>query len=92
MTIIRIPTVQFGYLEFQYDSLFPAEAIEEHNRILNLYNGGFGLKPLEFNKVYDQLLNTGELDGDPGIIATEMDAGQQRSINDLKKALKRINK
>ena len=88
-TIIRIPTTQYAYLEFQFEGT-AEEAITEHNRILNLYNGGFGLPDKQFNAIYDALLNKGEIEGDPGLVDSEMSVTQRGSIQDLKRALKRV--
>ncbi len=86
-TNIRIPTVQFGYLDFQFEGT-PEEAITEHNRILALYNGGFGLEPKEWNKALDLYLEKGEGETE---VYMQMSAEQQRVMQEIKKAFARIN-
>lgn len=85
-TKIRIPTVEFGYLEFVFQGT-PEEAIEEHNRILKLYNGGFGLEPKEFNQALDRYLTDGTGETDTYL---RMSKEQQAVFQEIKKALKRI--
>jgi hypothetical protein len=36
---IRIPTVQFGYIEFDGDFVDQEEAIKFHNRAIGIYEG-----------------------------------------------------
>jgi hypothetical protein len=94
-TTYHIPTEQYGFIEVEVDKIEETTqealktAVEGYKRISEAYNGGFGLEPKEFNRVYDSFLTNGEIVGDPGIIE-QMDLGQQRSINDLKKAVKRV--
>ena len=92
---MHIQPSQFEFIGFEYeegDEVTQNDiklALEAFNRTKQAINGGFGLEPKEFNRVYDSFLTNGEIVGDPGIIE-QMDLGQQRSINDLKKAFKRV--
>lgn len=86
MNIIRIPTVQYGYMEFPFSGT-PEEVITEHNRILQLYNGGFGLEPKEWNKWLDKYLT--DKTGDADIYA-QMSSQQQNVIQEIKRAIKRL--
>lgn len=88
LTTIRIPTIEYGYIEFPFQGT-PEEAIAEHNRIINLYNGGFGLEPKEFNKALDEILKTGKLTNGADLYP-KMSKEQQNVLQELKKALKRI--
>jgi hypothetical protein len=85
---LRIPTVQFGYIETQFEGT-AEEAFEEHNRLINLHNGGFGLSRDEFNDCLDEYLseNTGSTE-----MYLKMSKEQQTIIQEIKKALKRLNK
>lgn len=86
--LLRIPTVQYGYMDVEFEGT-PEEAIQEHNRILALYNGGFGLETKEFNKALDTYLRdgTGETE-----VYLQMSTDQQRVFQEIKKSFKRINK
>lgn len=84
-SIIRIPTTQYGYIETEFEGTVE-ETIAEHNRILLLYNGGFGLEPKEFNKALDRYLNegTGETE-----VYLKMSKEQQMVFQEIKKSIKR---
>lgn len=86
-TVIRIPTTQYGYLEFDFDGT-PQDAIAEHNRILLMYNGGFGLEPKEFNEALDKYLTDGT-----GVLEQylKMSKEQQAVFQEIKKAFKRLD-
>lgn len=85
-TQIRIPTVQYGYLEFPFEGT-PEEAIAEHNRTLKLYSGGGGLSDKEFNIWLDKYLMSQEGDGEQYM---KMNPAQMEVIQTLKRAFKRI--
>lgn len=60
---LRIPTIQFGYIEAHLGTGTPEEAIEEHNRLIELYNSpkntpnsGLNLKDLQ-RLLYKRLCN-----------------------------------
>lgn len=83
---LHIPTIQYGYIEIDFEGS-AEEALEEHNRILNLYNGGFGLSRDDFNSCLDEYLSneTGSMEK-----YTAMSKEQQMVIQEIKKAFKRI--
>jgi hypothetical protein len=85
-SIIRIPTTQYGYIETEFEGT-AEQAIEEHNRILLLYNGGFGLETKEFNAALDRYLSdgTGETE-----VYLKMSKEQRAVFQEIKKSLKRI--
>lgn len=86
-SIIRIPTTQYGYLEFEFEGT-PEEAIEEHNRILKLYAGGGGLDVKSFNIFMDDYLS-GKMEG-LGELYHAMSPYQQEVVQIIKRSLKRI--
>lgn len=85
---LRIPTVQFGYIETEFEGT-AEEAFEEHDRLNKIHNGGFGISQAEFNKALDRYLvdGTGETQ-----IYTEMSKEQQFVFQEIKKSFKRLNK
>lgn len=85
--LLRIPTVQYGYMDVEFEGT-PEEAITEHNRIISLYNGGFGLDQKEWNKALDRYLANGDGEAD---VYMQMSTEQQRVIQEIKKSFKRIN-
>lgn len=86
-TIIRIPTVQFGYLEFESDCT-PEEAIFEHNRLIKLYNtSNEGLPHLEWNHALDGYLATNQM---PSEVYEGLNDTQKGVIQEIKKSVKRI--
>lgn len=84
--ILRIPTVQFGYIETEFTGT-AEDAFEEHNRLLNLQNGGFGLEQDEFNKALDRYLTDGTGDVNQ---YTQMSKEQQAIFQAIKRSFKRI--
>ena len=82
---LRIPTVQYGYIETVFEGT-AEEAFEEHNRLINLQNGGFGLEVSEFNKALDRYLVEGSGDVNQ---YTSMSKEQQMVFQEIKKSLKR---
>jgi hypothetical protein len=85
-TEIRIPTLQYGYLNFEFEGT-PEEAIAEHNRINILYNGGFGLSVEEFNAALDKYLTDGSGETE---VYMQMSKEQQTVFQCVKRSLKRI--
>lgn len=95
MNEIRIPTVQFGYINVQFEGT-PEEAIEQHNHLVALYqttlksqemNSNGGLDTKTWNHVLDTYLRENSiqmehLDG--------MNERQKLLINELRKSLSRI--
>ena len=89
MNRIRIPTTQYGFLEFEFEGT-PEQAVEEHNRILLLYNGGFGLEHKDWNAVVDRMLSKGDIESSDTWAALSKE--QMWFINEIKKAFKRLEK
>lgn len=99
-TIYHVPTEQFGFIELETEN--PAELtyeqvtlrIEQYKAISEAVKGtpevSKGISEREFNAIYDQLLNTGKVTGDPGVIGLMCSPAQKTSLNDLKKGLKRL--
>lgn len=59
--IVRIPTTQYGYVEFEIDGT-PEEVFEFHNDQYDLYNsGGDGLSAVEFGKLRNEYRKTGKM-------------------------------
>jgi hypothetical protein len=83
---LRIPTVQYGYIETIFEGT-AEEAFEEHNRLLNLHNGGFGISTDEFNKALDRYLVDGTGDVNQ---YSQMSKEQQTVFQEIKKSMKRI--
>lgn len=86
---LRIPLSQFAFFESEFVGT-PEEAVEEHNRILQLYNGGFGLETKEWNSALDEMLNTGSLKNGTELYA-QMSKDQQLVLQEIKKSFKRLN-
>lgn len=86
--LLRIPTVQYGYMDVEFEGT-PEEAIEEHNRIIRLYNGGFGLDKKEWNKLLDTYLKGEGMDSN---LMEKLDERQSWWIHEFDKASARINK
>ena len=85
---LRIPTVQFGYIETIFEGT-AEDAFEEHNRLINLQNGGFGIPRTEFNEALDQYLTDGSGNTETYL---KMSKEQQSVIQEIKKSLARLNK
>lgn len=83
---LHVPTINFGYIQTEFDGT-AEDAIEEHNRILNLYNGGFGLSRDLFNNCLDEYLNHGTGNTES---YTQMSKEQQMVIQEIKKSFARI--
>lgn len=88
-TTIRIPTTQFAYLQFEFEGT-PEEAIEEHNRIIKLYNNeNAGLDQKEWNKLLDKYILTGVMESDEG---ERMSEKQSWMVHELDKSSSRVNR
>jgi len=85
---IRIPTATYGYIEFKFEGT-AAETIAEHNKLLQMYNGGFGLEQKEWNAALDEYLTTNNLKNGTEIYA-QMSIDQQQMFQELKKAIARL--
>lgn len=85
---LRIPTVQYGYIETEFEGT-AEEAFAEHDRLINIHNGGFGLPKEEFNEALDRYLSDQTGDTDQYL---RMSKEQQLVIQEIKKAFKRLNK
>lgn len=86
-TTIRIPTTQYGFVEFEVEAPTVADAILLHNDAITFYAGGEGLEVKEWNATLDNMLLTGECNPDT---IQRMSERQQLLINEIKKAFKRI--
>lgn len=91
MINIRIPTVQYGYIEVQYDGT-PEEAIDEHNRLVLKYSNSLkenGLDNKLWNATLDRYLTENVMDSN---VWEEMNNEEKIIINEIKKAFLRIAK
>lgn len=87
-TIFRIPTTDYAYIEVQEDKeMTPQAVIERFRELQRAYSGGFGIEVKEWQKALD-----GYLQGKPLMPDTyaEMNADQQRQIQEIKKAFARM--
>lgn len=89
--IIRIPTLQYAYLETEFEGT-AEEAINEHEKILFLYNNRKpyeeqGLAPKDWNKLLDRYLTENSIDMEE---YSKLSNRQQLLINEIKKSLLRI--
>lgn len=83
---IRIPTVEYGYVEFEVDD--SAENIKAFNDdMLRLFKGGFGLDQKEFNQSLDRYLTDGTGETEQYM---RMSKEQMAIFQEIKKSLKRI--
>ena len=86
---IRIPTVQYGYFEIEFEGT-PEEAIEEHNRLINKYANstkGEGLGSKEWNSALDRFLIENKIDPN---IWEKMNSEEKIIINEIKKSFNKI--
>lgn len=85
---------QFEYIMGEGEFETAQSAVEAYKALTEAYTVSGevpkGIPEREFNAIYDQLLNTGKVMGDPGVIGLHMSPAQKTSINELKKGLKRI--
>ena len=85
---LRIPTVKYGYIETEFEGS-AEEAFAEHDRLIALHNGGFGISQDEFNDCLDEYLSKGTGSTEKYLA---MSKEQQTIIQEIKKSFKRINK
>lgn len=83
---LRIPTVQYGYIETEFEGT-AEEAFAEHDKLIKLHNGGFGIPVSEFNKALDRYLNAGTGDVNQ---YQDMSKEQQSVFQEIKKSFKRL--
>ena len=83
---LRIPTVQYGYIETEFEGT-AEEAFEEHNRLINLHNGGEGISTQAFNDCLDEFLSEGTGNTETYLA---MNKEQQGIIQAIKKSFNRI--
>jgi Fe-S cluster biosynthesis and repair protein YggX len=86
--IIRVPTVQYGYIETEFEGTAD-EAIVEHNRLVlthKLSAEAKGLVIKDWNKTLDRYLTSNVISSDAW---EEMDTSQKYIINEIKKSIKR---
>lgn len=86
---IRIPTVQYGYFETEFEGT-PDEAIDEHNRLVTKYSNSLtneGLESKEWNTAIDRYL--GENRVDPNVWE-RMNKEERIIFNEIKKSFARI--
>ena len=99
-TTIRLPLGQFEFIEQTFEENITAEmAVNAFNDLKEAYKAsqnaqneptGAGIPQKEYNLIYDQLLNTGSVIGDPSVIGEHMSREQKTALNELKKAIKRL--
>lgn len=83
---LRIPTVQYGYIETEFEGT-AEDALREHDRLIALHNGGFGIPVDDFNYALDKYLVEGTGDVNQ---YEEMSKEQQTVFQHIKCAMKRI--
>lgn len=86
---IHVPTIEYGFIEAEYDDISAEDAVSHHNDLLNAYKGNFGLSRDDFNRTLDEFLNTGTV-VDGVNIYQQMSKEQQSVFQEIKKSLKRI--
>lgn len=85
----RIPTDSYAYIEFEQEYESVEDAILDHQRLLKLHTDGVGLVDREWTQVRKTMLEKGECD--PNLFES-MNKAQRYFINELKLALRSINK
>ena len=90
---IRIPTVQYGYIEFDFKGSAD-EALQEHSRQVALTEKSLKSPPetldsKTWNRILDIYLSENRITSDDYELLT---ASQRIIINEIKKSLNRINK
>ena len=86
---IRIPTVQYGYFETEFEGT-PEEAIEEHNRLIIKYNNSKkeeGLDSKTWNTTLDRYLGENQIDPN---VWEKMNSEEKIIINEIKKSFARV--
>lgn len=84
--IIRIPTVEYGYIEAEFEGT-PEEAYEKHNELLGICRAGVGLPEKEWRQTLDFYLMGG---GCTPEVYYKMNGAQQTMISELKKSFTRM--
>ncbi len=84
---LHVPTGDFAFIEQDYEAATPQEAVAQFRAIQRAYTGGFGLEAKEWNQCLDRYLNGKGMDSNT---YASLSADQQRMIQELKKAYKRI--
>lgn len=85
---LRIPTIQYGYIEAMFEGT-KEEALEEYETLLKIFNGGEGVSDKEYKDALDEYLSKGTGNTE---LFLRMDKSQQKTLQDIKNSLKRINK
>ncbi len=86
---LRIPTTTYGFIECQFEGT-EDEIIEQHNRLLKKYNGGFGLEPKVFDEIVEEYMSTRTVKNGTDLY-DQMSVDQQQMLQILKRAFKRID-
>jgi len=85
---VRIPCDQYAFIEvIVHDT--PEEIIEVYKQMTKLYQGGTGVTEPEFQKALDRYLTENVMEAE---VYVAMNKEQQNIIQNIKRALKRINK
>ncbi len=89
--IVHVPTEQYGFISYETEGT-AEDAVQAYNELKKEYAGGAGLPSREFCSFMDVYVSTGHAPED-GIEKWEAMSLEQRFvINEVKKAIKRINK
>ncbi len=83
---LRIPTVQYGYIETEFEGT-AQEAFAEHDKLVSIQNGGFGIEVSDFNQALDRYMTGKGADANQ---YAAMSKEQQMVFQEVKKSLKRI--
>lgn len=86
---IRIPTVQYGYVEVHVTGT-PDDIKNAHDELNRLFTVGEGLSTKDFQEAMDEYLSTGTVKGGIGIWE-KMNKYQQDFFQEVKKSMKRRN-
>jgi len=90
MIKVHVPTEQYGFIEVEVDEdIHNASFIYESLKRQLTNKDSQGLPHLEWNKVLDSYLTTGNLDSNDW---EKMSTAQKWLCNEIKKSTKRINK
>lgn len=85
----RFPTEQFAYMEVSAEGT-PEELKTQYDAFERLLKVGVGLETKEWNRVLDEVLETGKLE-DGANLWERMDKEQQLILQEIKKSIKRRN-
>ena len=83
----HIPTIEYGFIETESDNLI--EVVAEHDRIRNLFSEQEGHNQLEWARVRNGYLSTGEMEIED---LEKCNKSQRFVINEFKLAIRSINK